>query len=77
MSTSRARLKAASQEERIQMWKELFQNLLGNSPKVTDKSITEIINSRLDIQLGQFTQELNVVLTKPKRRKTAGLDEIP
>ena len=37
--TLRAKLKAPSQEEQIQMWKEHFKNLLGNSPKVTDKPI--------------------------------------
>ena len=59
------------------MWKEHFKNLLGNSTKVTDKSITKIINNQLDIKLGQFTQaELNVILTKIKHRKVTSLDEI-
>ena len=59
------------------MWKEHFKNLLGKSPKVTDKPITKIINDLQDIKQGQFTQELNVVLTQIKNRKAAGLDEIP
>ena len=68
-STSRAKLKAAIQEERLQMWKEYYKNLLGNSPKVTD--------NQLDIKVGQFTQEeLNVVPRKIKSRKAAGL-EVP
>ena len=50
----------------IQMWKEHFKNLLGNSPKITDKPITKIIYNHLYIKLGQFTQELNVILTKMK-----------
>ena len=29
-STSRAKIKAASQEEQIEMWKEHFKNLFGN-----------------------------------------------
>ena len=59
------------------MWKEHFKNLLGNSPKFADKSIAKIINNQLDIKLGQFTQEgLDVVQTKSKNRKVAGLDEI-
>ena len=46
-------------------------------PCVTGKSITKIINSQLDIKLGQFTpEELNVELTKIKNSKAAGLDEI-
>ena len=62
----------------MKMWKEHFKNLLGNSSKVTDKPITKIINSLLDIKLGQFTQEkLNVAWTNIKSRKAAGLDEIP
>ena len=64
-STSRAKLKAASQEERIQTWKEHFKSLLGKSFKVRDKPITKIIKNQLDIKLGQFTQEeLNVEQTK-------------
>ena len=77
-STSRAKLKAAIQEERIHLWKEHFKNLLRKSPKVTDKPITKIINNQLDNKLGQFThEELDVVLIKIKKRKAAGLDEIP
>ena len=34
------------------------------------------IYKQLNIKLGQFTQELNVVLTKIKNRKDAALDEI-
>ena len=77
-STSRAKLKDASQEERIHTWKEHFKNLLGKSHKVTDKPITIIINNQIDIKLGHITQEeLDVVLTKIKNRKAAVLDEIP
>ena len=36
-----------------------------NSPEVTDKLITKIINNLTDIKLGQFTpEELNIVLTR-------------
>ena len=52
--------------------------MLRNSPEVTDKPITKIINSKLDIKLGQFTEEdLNIVLTKIKNRKAVDFDEIP
>ena len=38
----------------------------------------KIINNKLDIKLGQFTQEeLNISLTKIKNRKAIGLNEIP
>ena len=71
-SISRAKLKAASQEERIHWWKEHFKNLLGKAPKVPDEPITKITNNQLDSKLGQFTQEeLDVVLTKIKNRKAA------
>ena len=77
-STAKAELKATSQEEWIQLWKQHFKNLLGNHQKVIHKPITRIISKQLDIKLGQFTQEeLDSVLRKIKNRKIAGLDEIP
>ena len=76
-STAKAKLKATSQEERIQLWKH-FGNLLANLPKVTHERITRIVSKQLDIKLGQFTrEELDSVLIKFKKRKAAGLDEIP
>ena len=69
-STSRGKLKAACQEEQIQMWKKHFMNLLGNFPNVTDKPVMKIINNKLDTKLRQFTlEELNVVLQKLKTEK--------
>ena len=77
-STTKAKLKAASQQERVQLWKQHFENLLGNPPKVTNEPITRIISKQLDIKLGPFTKEkLDSVLRKIKNRKAAGLDEIP
>ncbi len=35
----------------------MFENLLGNPPKITHESITRIISKQLDIKLGPFTQE--------------------
>ena len=67
-----------NQQERIKLWKQHFENLLGNPPKVTHEPITRIISKQLDIKLGPFTQEeLDSVLKKIKNRKAAGLDEIP
>ena len=34
-STAKAKLKATNQQERIKLWKQHFENLLGNPPKVT------------------------------------------
>ena len=77
-STAKAKLKATNQEERIHLWKQHFENLLGKPPKFTHGPTTKIICNQLDIKLGQFTQEeLDSVLRKIKNRKAAGLDEIP
>ena len=77
-STAKAKLKVANQQERIKLWKQHFENLLGNPPKVTPEPITRIISKQLDIKLWPFTQEeLDSVLRKIKNRKAAGLDEIP
>ena len=77
-NTAKAKLKAANQQERIKLWKQHFENLLGNPPKITPEPITRIISKQLDIKLGPFTQEeLDSVLRKIKNRKAAGLDEIP
>ena len=75
---SQAKLKAASQQERVKLWEQHFKNLLGNPPKITNEPITRIISKQLDIKLGPFTkEELDSVLRKIKNRKAAGLDEIP
>ena len=77
-STAKAKLKAASQQERVKLWEQHFKNLLGNPPKITDEPITRIISKQLDIKLGLFTkEELDSVLRRIKNRKAAGLDEIP
>ena len=77
-NTAKAKLKAANQQERIKLWKQHFENLLGNPPKITHEPITRIISKQLDIKLGPFTQgELDSVLRKIKNGKAAGLDEIP
>ena len=77
-NTAKAKLKAASQQERINLWKQHFENLLGNPPNITNEPITRIISKQLDIKVGPFTkEELYSVLRKIKNMKAAGLDEIP
>ena len=77
-STTKAKLKATNQQERIKLWKQHFENLLGNPPKITHEPITRIISKQLDIKLGPFTQEeLDSVLRKIKNRKATGLDKFP
>ena len=76
-STDKAKLKAANQQERIKLWKQHFENLLGNAQKIAHEPITRIISKQVDIKLGPFTQEeLDSVLRKIKNRKAAGLHEI-
>ena len=77
-SSARAKLKAASRQKRIYLWKQHFEKLLWKPPKVTDEPITKIISNQLDIKREQFTQkEIDSVLRKIKNRKAAELDEIP
>ena len=79
-NTAKAKLKATNQQERIKLWKQHFENLQGNPPKVTHEPITKIISKQLDIKLGPFTlEELDSVLRKIKNRKAArqGLMKFP
>ena len=76
--TTKDKLKSTSQDERIQLRKQHFENLPGDLPNVTHKLITKNNSKQLEIKLGQFTQEeLDSVLRKIKNRKAAELDEIP
>ena len=77
-STAKAKFQGTNQQERIKLWKQHFENLLGNPPKVTHEPISRIISKQLDIKLGPFThEELDSGFRKIKNRKAAGLDEIP
>ena len=72
-STAKAKLKAASQQERVKLWKQHFENLLGNPPKITNEPITRIISKQLDIKLSPFTkEELDSVFRKIKIGKLQG-----
>ena len=76
-STAKTKLKTTNQQERIHLWKQHFENLLGNPPKVTHEPITKIVSKQLEIKLGPFIQEeLDSVLRKIKNRKAAGPDEV-
>ena len=46
-----AKLKATSQQDRIQLWKQDFENLLGNPTEITHEPIMRIISKQLDIKL--------------------------
>ena len=73
-STARAKLKATSQEERIHLWKQHFENLLGKPPKGTDEPIIIFFSNQLDIKLGLFRHdELDSELRKSKIEKEKDL----
>ena len=48
-STPNAKLKAASHEERIHLWKQHFENLPGKPPKNKHEPITKIFSNQLNI----------------------------
>ena len=76
-TSTKAKLKAANQQERIKLWKQHFENQLGNQPKVTHEPITRIISKQLDIKLGPFPQEEHDSVLKKKIGKLQGLTRFP
>ena len=44
-STAKAQLKTKKQQERIKLWKQHFENLVGNPPKVTHEPIIKLLVS--------------------------------
>ena len=77
-NTPQAKLNATSQQDRIHLWKQHFENLHGNPPEVAYKPLTRIISMQVDIKQWQSTQEeLNSIQRKIKNKKAAGLDESP
>ena len=76
--STKAKIKASNQEERLKKWMNHFQNLLGKSPIVSDSTIEKVIEHELEIKIGPFNElELDLVLKKLKNKKAAGLDGIP
>ena len=76
--SNKAKLKADSQQQRLDKWKTHFQNLLGKTPVVSDEPIETVVNDKLQIKQGNFTEdELSVVLKDLKTKKAAGPDSIP
>ena len=53
-----SKLKATSQEERIQLRKQHFENLSGKPLKVIHELITRILSKQLDIKLGACLERL-------------------
>ena len=47
----KVKLEAASQEERINLWKRHFDNSLRKPPKVMHETLTKFISNQLDMKL--------------------------
>ena len=76
--STKTKIKASNQEERLKKWMNHFQNLLGKSPIVSDSTIEKVIEHELEIKTGPFNElELDLVLKKLQNKKAAGLDGIP
>ena len=78
--TSKAKLRAESQQDRLSQWKSHFENLLGKAPTTLTQQTIETLPGQNDsnIKVGPFNdQELNKALSKIKNGKASGLDGIP
>ena len=77
-TSQKAKIRANSQEERLQKWKNHFQKLLGTEPNVGNTPIQKIIQEELPIKKENFTKlELEKVKERLKCNKGFGLDKIP
>ena len=76
--STKAKIKASNQEERLKKWMNHFKNLLGKSPTVSDSTVEKVIEHELEIKTRPYNElELDLVLKKLKNKKAAGLDGIP
>ena len=68
--STKTKIKASNQEERLKKWMNHFQNLLGKPPIVTDSTIENVIEHELEIKPEPFNElELDLVLKKLKNKK--------
>ena len=74
-SSMKTRLKATSQEERIQLWKQHFENLPGKPPKIMHEPITKIISNQLFIKQVCLHEEPDLVQRQFLKRGAAVHDE--
>lgn len=75
--TASGQIKAKSAEERVKLWKEHFQKLLGQPPDIDDKP-TEKVFDTLPMETGNFTYlELRTAIKSLQNNKATGLDGIP
>ena len=77
-TTNKAKLKAKNETERVILWKEHFQKLLGLQPTSENVNVTPIIDNDLGIKSGNFTMdELKAALQNTQYAKACSLDNIP
>ena len=77
-TTNKAKLKAKNETERVNLWKEHFQKLLGLQPTSEKVDVTPIMDKDIGIKSGNFTMdELKTALQNTKSAKACGLDNIP
>ena len=54
-SSNRGKLKASNQDERVKLWQQHFQDLLGKPPVITEEEITPVFKEELNIKRRLFT----------------------
>lgn len=70
-------IKAKSPKERLKLWKNEFQNLLGNKPVIEEAPTLKIFDE-LPIKTDAFDMDdLEAAIRTLKNNKATGLDEIP
>lgn len=75
--TKKGQIRAESPEERVQLWKEHFKNLLGQPPVIDDHPVEKVFDT-LPVETNDFTEdELVKAIHSLKNNKAAGLDGIP
>ena len=79
-NSCRSKIKAQNNEERVKLWQQHFQDLLGKPTKINEneEEISQIVNSELDIKKGLFTpDEIIIAVRSIQHGKAVGLDKIP
>ena len=76
--TNKGKIKAKNQEDRIEKWKDHFQNLLVQPPVITSKLRRTVFQHALPINIDDFTmEELKKCIKSFKINKAPELDNIP
>ena len=68
-SANSAKLKATSEEERLNLWKKHFEDLLGSPPKIKESTITPVVATILNIKTGPFEHSTTFHLKSGRRKK--------